>query len=67
MAIFEFSCIVGSKLLAPLTNGLIGYCDAAFGEEFFDLTEAEAESMVQPEGVTDNCGRKAMALVARYF
>ena len=55
------------KLLAPLTNGLIGHCNAAFGEEFFDLTEAEAESMVEPNGITDNFGRKAMALVAGCF
>ena len=51
------------KLLAPLTNGLIGHCNAAFGEKFFDLTEAEAESMLQPNRMTDNFGKKAMTLI----
>ena len=50
-----------------MTNGFRGHGDAAFGEEFFDLTEAEAELMIEPNGMTDNFGRKAMALVAGCF
>jgi hypothetical protein len=64
LSLFEFSGIVRAKLLAPLTNGFIGDRDATFGKQFFDLSEAEAEPMVEPHGVTDNFGGKAMTLVA---
>ena len=50
-------------LSAPLTNGFIGDGDATFGQQFFDFTETEAETMVQPDGVANNFGGKAMTLV----
>jgi len=49
-----------------LTNGFIGDSDATFGRQFFDFTETEAETVVKPDGMTDNFGRKAMALVGGY-
>ncbi len=53
----------GGVTAVSKTDGLIGHCNAAFGEEVFDITEAEAESMVGPNSMSDNFGRKAMALV----
>jgi hypothetical protein len=50
-----------------LTNRFIGDGDITFGEQFFDLTEAEAETMVQPDGMTDNFGEKTIALVGGIF
>ncbi len=61
---FEFSSIVRPKLLTPLPNRFIRDGDPTFGEEFFDFTKAEAEPMVEPDGVADNFRRKAMTLVA---
>ena len=52
------------KLLTPLPNSLIDDHNALFGEQLFGLTEAEAETMVKPNGMTDNFAWKAMALVA---
>jgi hypothetical protein len=63
LALFELACIVWPKLLTPLANGFIGDGDASFGEEFFDFTEAQTESMVQPHGVANNVRGKAMPLV----
>jgi hypothetical protein len=51
---FEFSSIVGPKLLTPWPNRFIRDGDPTFGEEFFDFTKAEAEPMVEPDGVADN-------------
>jgi hypothetical protein len=60
LSLFEFACIVRPKIPTPLTNR----GDASFGKEFFHLTEAQTESMVQPHGVTDNVRGKRVALVA---
>jgi len=38
---------------------------ATFGQQFFDFTETEAETMVQPDGAAINFRRKTMALVPR--
>jgi hypothetical protein len=67
LALFQFPRIRGAKLQAPLSNGFVGHDDAAFGEQFFHFTKAQAEAMIQPDGVTDDCGRKTMALVADCF
>ena len=48
-----------------MANGFIGDRDASFGEDFFYFTKAEAEPMLQPDGVTDNFRGKTMTLVGR--
>ena len=65
--LLEGSRIVGTTLPTPLTNRFVGDGDASFGEEFFDFTEAQTETMIEPDGVTDNFRRKTMALVANCF
>ena len=37
--------------------------DAAFGEEILDIPEADAEPMVEPDGVSDDLARVAIASV----
>ncbi len=56
LAYLEFSSIGWSKLLTPLTNGFVGHRDASFGEQFFDFTETQGESMVKPDGIPYNLG-----------
>jgi hypothetical protein len=51
------------ELPAPLADGFVGDDDTADEEEFFDVTMAEAKTVVQPNGVTDDFPRKAMMLV----
>ena len=36
----------------------------AFGKQLFDFAEAETESVIQPDGVTDNFSGKTMTLIA---
>jgi len=54
LSLFEFSRMGQAELLAPLTNGFVVHCDASFGEQFFDFTETQGESMVLPGGMADN-------------
>jgi hypothetical protein len=67
LVFFQSPRIRGAELQAPLSNGFVGHDDAAFGEQFFHFTKAQAEAMIQPDGVTDDCGRKTMTLVADCF
>ena len=54
-----------AKGLTPVPDRFIRDGDAAVREEVFDLPETEAESKVEPDGVTDNDGRKPIAWVAQ--
>ena len=60
VSLFEFAGIVRSKLVTPLANGFIGDGDAALGEQLFHFTEAEAEPMIKPHGMADDCGWKVV-------
>ena len=56
--------VVGAKLSAPLPNGFVRHDDASFGQEVLDISKAQAVSVVDPHGVTDDVRRKAMPQVA---
>jgi hypothetical protein len=51
-----------AELLAPAPDRLIGGDNASFSQEQFDIPQAEAEHVIQPNGVADDLGRKAMAV-----
>ena len=50
---------------APLPDCLVRDRDSALGEEILDVSETEAESMIQPHCVTDDLGRKSVSSVGR--
>ena len=52
-----------AELLAPLTNGLIRDNDATFSQQQLNISQAEAEHVIQPDRVADDLGRKAVAVV----
>ena len=56
--------VVGAELPAPLPNGFVRHDDAAFGQQILNIPEAQAVSVVQPHGVADDFGRKAVPKVA---
>jgi len=64
LSIFELAHIVWPKLLTSLTDRFIGDRDPTFGEKFFHLKKTESESMVQPDGVTDDFRGKTVTLIA---
>src|SRR5262245_30398799 len=61
----ELVSILLTKLAAPLANGLIGHDHSTLKQELFDITKAQAEAEVQPHGVADDLGRKAVILIFR--
>jgi len=48
---------------APAPNRLIGDNDATFSQEQLNISQAEAEHVVQPDSMADDLGGKAMAVV----
>ena len=44
----------GTEFVTPESDRLVGDCDAALGEQVFDIPEAEGESTIEPHSVTDD-------------
>jgi hypothetical protein len=60
----ESTRILGAKLPAPLSDGLVGNQDPPLCQEIFDITEAQAEAVVEPDGVADDLWGKSESVVA---
>jgi hypothetical protein len=50
---------------APFADCLVGDCCAPLGHELLNVAQAEGEAEVEPDRVSDNLGRVAMAAVQR--
>ena len=51
------------ELPAPAPDRLVGNLNAAFGQHQFDVPEAQAERVVQPDGMADDFGREAVTVM----
>ena len=51
-----------TKPICTASDRLISHIDAAFSEQFLDVSQAQCEAKVEPHGVSDNVGMKAMTL-----
>ena len=56
----EFAGELTSKSKAPLPDALVGDGDTPFGENQFNVPEAQAEKVVQPDGMADDLGWEAV-------
>jgi len=56
--------VVESERPTPLANRLIRHGAPAFGKEILEARETQAETVIEPDGMADNLGRKAMPQVA---
>ena len=52
-----------SKFPAPGSNGFVGYGDATLSEQVLDIAKAQSQPMVQPDGMPDDLGWKAVASI----
>ena len=50
------------ELDVPLAQGFVADLNAALLEKFLDVTLAEGEAVIEPEGVLDDAHRKAVAV-----
>src|SRR5215470_523138 len=55
--------VILPKLPAPLADGFVGHCDAAFEQEFLHVAIAQGEAIGEPDAMTDNFTGKAVVLV----
>ena len=53
--------------LVNYMNGFVGYGDATLREKIFDIAEAQREPMVQPNGMADDLGWKAMTWIKQHL
>src|SRR6266498_2197910 len=56
--------VVQPELLSPPTDRLVGNDDAALQQHFFDMTQAQRKSIIQPHRVGDDLGWEPMPFVA---
>jgi hypothetical protein len=61
----QFPSIVRTEFLTPLSDRFIRHNDSALGEKILDISEAQAEAMVNPDRIADNLGRETVARVTR--
>ena len=50
----------------PQPDRFVGHREAALGQAIFDIANAHTEAVIQPDGVADDLGRKAVSAVARH-
>lgn len=65
LAPLQLSSIVRTELLTPMSNGFIGNYDSAFGEKILDISETQAETMIDPDGMANDFDRKTVTVVTR--
>jgi hypothetical protein len=57
--------VLRAELEAPKPDRFVGNCDAALREEILNISKAQTETVVQPDGVVDDFWRKSISAVAR--
>ena len=60
----QFSGIARTELLTPESNRFIRDDDAAFGEKILHISEAQTETMVNPDGIADDFRWETMTVIA---
>ena len=60
LSALQLPSVVGAEFPAPLPNGFVRHDDSSFGKQILNIPEAHAVSVVEPDGMADDFGRKAM-------
>ena len=55
--------IDSTELDTPESDRFSSDCNATLSQQIFDIAVAQVESVVEPDGVTDDVGRESVALV----
>jgi hypothetical protein len=61
---FEATSILGTELPTPLPDGLVRDHDPSLYQKILDVSEAQAEAVVEPDGVADDLRRESVSSVA---
>ena len=54
MASFQSPCLFSAELDRPKPNSLITDDNAALSQEVFNISMAKIESIIKPDGITDD-------------
>ncbi len=60
----EGAGVLGTELPTPLSDGFVGDHNPPLCQEIFDITEAQAEAVVEPDGVADDLRGKSVSMIA---
>ena len=52
-----------AELQSPTADRLVGHVDTSLGEHVLDVAVAQRKSEIQPDGVLDDLGWKAVAVI----
>jgi hypothetical protein len=58
--------VFDTKLPTPLSDGFVADGDAPLCQKIFHISEAQAESVVEPNGMADNFMRESIAPVTKH-
>ena len=64
LSTLEPASVCRTEREAPQPDRFVGHREAALGQEIFDIAKAHTEAVIQPDGVTDDLGGKAVSAVA---
>jgi hypothetical protein len=56
--------IFGTELLTPLPDGFVADDDPTLGQKILNISEAQAEAVVEPDGLTDNFRGEPVSAIA---
>ena len=59
----EYSGVFDADLQTPLSNGLVADYDPALCQRVFNISEAQAESVVEPNSMADDFWRKSVSVI----
>ena len=63
LSFLKLSRIFWPEPVAPLPNGFIRDGNATFGQKVFNIPQAQAKTIVQPNCMTDDGRRKSVSMV----
>jgi hypothetical protein len=63
LSVPEYTGVFGTELSEPLSNGLVGDYDPALCQQILNISEAQAKSMIEPNGMADDIRWKSMSVI----
>ena len=65
LSTLEPASVCRTEREAPQPDRFVGHRDAPLGQEIFDIAKAHTKAVIQPDGMADDLGGKAVSVVAR--
>ena len=62
----EPSADTETELQTPAANRLVRYFYTPFDKEIFNIAEAQVESIIEPDSITDNFGKESVTVISGF-